>query len=395
MEQKKATLHAKIGVLNFGGKKYTTQAKRSLIKTKDALTKNQEAAVAKKANDMMRKYNAMNNQNQKNVIRAKAVNNGNVYAYFVKEATKKVLRGSPKKITYVTPERLMLMMKTPKPTDKKTYVHEKVVADPVAGKKLIKKIRGNVKKTIKKTTKNGAGMGVMGNVQNAFNSSRCVHGSDRLYKPTELRVIAARAGVPAAQIEQAKRSRIQLCELIKKAKMNGKKPKTPSPSPKRKTPSPSPKRKTPSPKNVSRIRDILNKQPKRKVPGVFAKKYGACKPVTPPKYRSPTPNNNNENYNNIIPWELRSPISQDRHRKLQNKVYYNYLKELKIAKPVEYVKEIGRRINKIARKSMNVKEPYKTKNLENIVSELTSILKDVTNTNNNLRKIIKTVVNKK
>ena len=118
-------------------------------------------------------------------------------------------------------------------------------------------------------------------------------------------------------------------------------------------------------------------------------------PVTPPKYRSPTPNNNNENYNNIIPWELRSPISQDRHRKLQNKVYYNYLKELKIAKPVEYVKEIGRRINKIARKSMNVKEPYKTKNLENIVSELTSILKDVTNTNNNLRKIIKTVVNKK
>ena len=63
--------------------------------------------MAKKANDMMRKYNAMNNQNQKNVIRAKAVNNGNVYAYFVKEATKKVLRGSPKKITYVTPERLI------------------------------------------------------------------------------------------------------------------------------------------------------------------------------------------------------------------------------------------------------------------------------------------------
>ena len=97
MEQKESDAkHAKIGVLNFGGKN-TTQAKRSLIKTKDALTKNQEAAVAKKANDMMRKYNAMNNQNQKNVIRAKAVNNGNVYAYFVKEATKKVLRGSPKR----------------------------------------------------------------------------------------------------------------------------------------------------------------------------------------------------------------------------------------------------------------------------------------------------------
>ena len=65
MEQKKATLHAKIGVLNFGGKKaYTTQAKRSIIKAKGALTKNQEAAVMKKANDMMRKYNAMNNQKQ-------------------------------------------------------------------------------------------------------------------------------------------------------------------------------------------------------------------------------------------------------------------------------------------------------------------------------------------
>ena len=47
------------------------------------------------------------------------------------------------------------MMKTPKPTDKKTYVHEKVVADPVAGKKLIKKIRGNVKKTIKRRPKMG------------------------------------------------------------------------------------------------------------------------------------------------------------------------------------------------------------------------------------------------
>ena len=412
-------LHAKLGVLELGKKeKYVTCAKRSVIKGEIHLTKAQKNEIEKKANSMMRKYNAINNQDKKNIVRNRA-DNGNVYAYFVRDATKKVLKGSPVKgkVTVLSPKQLLGMMKTPV-ARKKSYVHEKVVANPIAGKKLLKKIMDKPKKTTK-GVKHGIGMGVMGSVQNPFINAHCVKGGDYLYKPTELRVFARIAGVPAAEIEKAKMSRLKLCDLIRKAKA-----KTPSPKPKTKTPSPKPKTKTPSPKpkSITRIRGILEKQQKRKMPGIFLARYGGLKQRSPPKAaskrrtpsppkvaskrrtpsppkvaskrRTPSPrvNNNDENYNDIIPWQLRSPRSHERHARLKNKVYMNHLRE---DEPMKFLKEIGYDIDRIARKSPKVPDPYRKKNLENIATKLSIMLGEVKYTNTNLRKLIRGMINKK
>ena len=381
MEHKKKSkaLHAKLGRVNFGGEKYTThQQRRSITRGDVKLTKVQKNAIEKKVNNMMVKYDAMI-ENQKNAIRAQVANNENVYAYFVRDATKKVLKVSPVKgkVTVLSPKQLLGMMKTPVAC-KKSYVHEKVVANPIAGKKLFKKIMGKPKKTT--AVKNGVGMGVMGSVQNPFINAYCVKGGDHLYKPTELRVLAKIAGVPAAEIEKAKMSRLKLCDLIRKAKA-----KTPSPKA----------------KNTSRIRGILDKQQTRKLPGIFRRRYGGLKQPSPPKVaskrRTPSPlvNNNDENYDDIIPWQLRSPRSHARHKKLGNKVYENYVKEIRSKSPMMYLKEIGYDIDRIARKSSKVPDPYRSKNLEKIAIKLSIMLDDVKYTNTNLRKIIRGVINKK